>query len=150
MEAGTCPLLDVHTARTAVRKTKSILPCDCTRTMQIQYPVFSHFLWSEFPHVKEEDFWGQMSTAVFSHELRKKSSLRHNDACSCYCAHLSTATRRLPPSPWSTGVSTASGYPAARTHQTWFLQHGSNCLVSILHPPISKLSSRSSKIHLPQ
>lgn len=52
MEAGTCPLIDVHAARTEVQKPKSILPGGCTQTTKIQHPLLPHFLWSELLHVR--------------------------------------------------------------------------------------------------
>lgn len=88
--------------------------------------------------------WAQL----WSRQLRQKFALRHSNVCSCFCAHLSTPTWTLLPSLWSTGNSIPSGYPAARICPAWSLQHSSDCQASIPHPPISKLPSRSSKIHI--
>lgn len=85
--------------------------------------------------------WAQLC----SQQLRQKLALRHNNVCSCFCAHLSAPTWTLLPSLWSTGDS----IPAARMCPSWSLQHSSDCWASIPHPTISKLPSGSSKINTP-
>jgi len=147
MEAGTCLLLDDHTARTAVWKPKSNLPCDCTQTMQIQYPFPFPRIW-----IASCKKGGLLRPDEHSCAHRSWERSLHWNRAMLVVATVSTYW--LPPRDCSPACGArghiASGHPTARTCQTWFLQHGSDCLVSILHPPTSKLSSRNSEMHLPQ